>query len=484
MAFLAVSTPQDNSQKRGGRRHEKSGRPSQKQRTSISSSNGSDTASGSSDSESEEEQTTTMPRKSPTQQGNAHAVNAAAVMNNARTHDENASPEHIHMHTMNQHATADYKQEGEEWELMCRKIKEAVELNWGGCKFVRGAESEKNLVRKVLKVIDPTNFSDADDATQQQKENFEKFFEIYGQQCTKELNKLRNYVITRIKMACAAYKDDSSNKKWPDMKMIEKCAKREIDQDNPDEMDFWFWYVEKLVPACCAQNADWSEDHRHFDLLSTSAPPNAPNRKHVPKSSEAFICTACEGYMEAWKALEEVKLQHKKKKLTPRLKDEKGQVVTEKTVSTVIFLSVNALACIPLPTIMLTFPLFFHCMQQVVVGDADNANGFNDPTRVHLLGTAFKGKYAESTGGKQRCDGWKDIGVQAWKKHMKWVKDGRAKPVSQDLEEMAKEEMRKNHGITAATLEEHLNMKKRKQADDNETEADAAGLIDSDFEDY
>ena len=430
---------------------------------------------------SDAEETEAMVRRSSIEKTNQTARAASAVMNTAVHADPtHCSENDMVVHAMNQHAQQEFAQNADQMQVVSARIKEAMRQLWKTVKFVRSQGSEKLLAIKVAKLIDPDNFSDNEEATDDQKKNLDTFVNAYAEECTKNLNDLRSYVGNRIKEACTKYADDHEGK-WPTIEMIQKCVERTIDLEDDDEKEFWFWYVEKAIGTACASHRDWSEDQRHFALLSTSAPPNNPDKVDVTKSTEAFFYLCCDNGLKKWEAMREVKKKNPNKKITHLYKDENEQEATQDKVSGVtvcrFFFFAHLSHCISNLAL-----LFLYFGSQIVVGELTNNKPFHKPDRVYVMGPTYKGRYTDTRAGKNRFLGWTKNGIDVFNGTRAKVKDARAKDDCTVLEEAAKDYMREKNGITADTLEEYRKSKRAKSLNENETEAEIQECFDSDGE--
>ena len=166
-----------------------------------------------------------------------------------------------------------------------------------------------------------------------------KFINFYDEFCGACLNSRRSYVQTQIKEPAFVWMDKTKGK-LPSDELLEKVLSRSIDMQNKDEMDFFVFWWDKIVPQCSGGLA-WNEEKRYYMNLSTAAPPNAPDEPYITAGSEAFAALAIKGNREKWEAIWEMMQDkvHENRAFDTRVKDSNGKYASSDGVSTFFFAS-------------------------------------------------------------------------------------------------------------------------------------------------
>lgn len=181
---------------------------------------------------------------------------------------------------------------------------------WRIFKFVSSEPQKRALSDKIYE--ESSNFS--------KTMNQDEFYGLYGQKCLQALNGARNYRIHQIKDVVWNWMANNNHQDPPKLAFILACAKRRVtDANNPTLV----WYLGRLLTAA-AGVGDWGDSQKYFTTVSNSTFPNAPNKHHVPASTEAFCITCYSGYRDMWVNQYHHRHKHGKKTPFPNTRRQKG----------------------------------------------------------------------------------------------------------------------------------------------------------------
>jgi hypothetical protein len=197
------------------------------------------------------------------------------------------------------------------------KIAETVlNITWRTEKFVRGEAHKRRLSDKVFV---QSGLNDGSGMTEEQ------FYGLYGSTVLQTLNCKRNYRIGEMKKVMHAYMANHSGEDPPTAAEIKMCSEREIEDEM---MDTWLWYCGPLMQAA-AGHVDWGENTMYFYELSKATYPDDANKLRVPPSTEAFLLTVYQGYVEMWTKQYAFRLKHGPKRPYPKMHCKQGDTLTD-----------------------------------------------------------------------------------------------------------------------------------------------------------
>ena len=138
----------------------------------------------------------------------------------------------------------------------------------------------------------------------------------YGQAVKTAILQQNSYVQSRIKEAADDLYGDTQQ--LPPYEAILRCAKREVDLENADDLKVFTWYCETLA-AKFAGN-DWGPKQKYYSKMSKQL---LRGQYHGKKklwsvSNEAMIAVIYESCVEKWLACKEWFENHPNEKKLPR----------------------------------------------------------------------------------------------------------------------------------------------------------------------
>lgn len=208
---------------------------------------------------------------------------------------------------------------------------------WRTKKFIVSPAGLRDFAHKVCVKMGVKEFKGDDPVTVSLRQ---KWVEAYESMVLRVFNEHRNYVQGQIKRVCDEYMDMEENidHVMPSMTLLEKCIKRTIDLNIPEEKSFFWWYWTELLPKAVGNGSDWNESLFNYYPISMAAPPNKPNEKYVTPSTEAFAYLAVANNYVKWPKMRQVKLDNPsapgmKMKYIAMVKNKDGVRVREDTVS-------------------------------------------------------------------------------------------------------------------------------------------------------
>ena len=298
---------------------------------------------------------------------------------------------------------------------------------WRTVKFISSDQQVKMLTTLTLK---KTGFSNKfeEDGKKLTKEG-EEWVEEHSAFCLSQLCILRSYCQNLMKDTCIQWMKDNKVNELPSLEELMKIIRRDPDCDK--ELFVWYWDV--FIEKCTASAKVWNEKIKHFGLISTHAPPNAPGNVYITPSTEAFGVLVMENCRTRWPKLMEVKGTSSKP-----IRYYSGDVAPKSA-------------------------------------GKEYVNVKTDPE--------YMGKYTKVDAGNKKFGGWTQEGLLLYKNLVKDNKIGRAKDTTTKLEKEILDMIRKKHNVQGNTYEEyqqHLKGDKPEAVELQEVE----GLIDmDDFDD-
>ena len=178
---------------------------------------------------------------------------------------------------------------------------------WRICKFISCAEEEDTAAEYVLGYMKVPH-------VKKNEETKWSWVETYKKLIKKALFQRRNYVTAELKKAASKYFLDKG-KTMPPVSMILKCATRSIDMANKEEMDFFLWYWEQVLPRMVGK-ANWSTEVKYYTTISGAKTSEDEPKRLVTFSSEAMIVLIWENNMVRWPTLHEWSAKPENKGLT------------------------------------------------------------------------------------------------------------------------------------------------------------------------
>ena len=195
----------------------------------------------------------------------------------------------------------------------------------------------------------------------------------------------------------------------PTFEQIKACALRQpnaacFGENGWDFEELFTWYLDTLLVRACGNRYDWSLHKRCFEGPSTCAFEESATKLHITVGTEAFLVLAWDNYENVWK------------------NQAKSQVEN--------------------PGVNLPKPR--------------KKNGVYPPDMI-----PFVPKYSSPDTGSTFLGGWHQDGKKLYDSLMKEIKVARALPASRALEIEYLPKVRSKNNITANTLAEYT-QKKRK----------------------
>lgn len=314
-------------------------------------------------------------------------------------------------------------------------------------KFAHGESKERHAL-EVLKDanLGPNFMGDSPQAVA----NRETWVTAYTGMCTSKLNGLRNYAQGQVHKACVKWMD-THNGMLPTLDRLEAIISRTLDPNNQDDMALMQWWVENVLSMAAGNQYDWSDDKKYYMTVSKGAPPDAPNQKHVPPSTEAIAVAYIENCRVRWEKVWELKRANT---YPGRTKFLANTTIEYKTVTDA---NGNCTA-----TDKLAYEVRAHPEK------ADT---------VQLNSPEYQGKYTRTDLGQSSDSGWTRAGRKAFMRWMHHNKQARGTQNSQDLEEAVLKLMREGKGIVAQTAaEEKLRKRREKYKEGQESEDDESDV--------
>jgi len=314
-------------------------------------------------------------------------------------------------------------------------------------KFAHG-ESKR---RHALEVLKDANLGAKFMGDSPESEAYrDKWVTAYIGTCTSKLNGLRSYAQGQVSKACSKWMD-THNGKLPTLDRLEAIISRTLDPKNQDDLALMKWWVEDVLPMAAGNQYDWSDEKKYYMTVSNGAPPDAPNQKHVPPSTEAIAVAFIENCRVRWEKVWELKRTNsfpgRTKFLANTTLDFKE--VTDKDGNTT---KTNELA----------YDIRAHPKKH---------------DTVQLNSPAYQGKYTRTDLGQSSDSGWSKVGRKAFMRWMHHNKQARDTQNSADLEEAVLKLMREGKGIVAQTAaEEKLRKRREKYKEGHESEEDESDV--------
>jgi len=310
-------------------------------------------------------------------------------------------------------------------------------------KFAHGESKE----RHALEVLKDANLGakfmgDSPESVAQRQ----KWVTAYIGTCTSKLNGLRSYAQGQVHKACSKWMD-THNGMLPPLERLEAIISRTLDPKNDDDLALMKWWVEDVLSMAAGNQYDWSDEKKYYMTVSNGAPPDAPNQKHVPPSTEAIAVAFIKNCRVRWEKVWELKHANtfpgRTKFLANTLLEYKE--VTDKDGNTT---KTNELA----------YEIRAHPKKR---------------DTVQLNSPAYQGKYTRTDLGQSSDTGWTKAGRKAFLRWMHHNKQARLTQNSKDLEEAVLKLMRADKGIVAETAaEEKLRKRREKYKEGQESEDD------------
>jgi len=222
-------------------------------------------------------------------------------------------------------------------------------------------------------------------------------------------------VVTRLKDAIQAWYQ--KNKKVPDLELFRKAATRELDLDIEENMIFMKWYWTVLLPRASGNHSDWHRDICYYNTISKAFIPEGryKDTMHIPISTEAFLLTAMENYVESWVNFWKLKEDNPGRRIQ-KCKDSNRQGSKSKTDTDII---------------------------------------------KYVSDKKYFAKWTDFDSGASPNGGWSNEGLDQYKKNYEKLMKARQGRMVQvhEFEERVLQEVRKSANIKAKSPEEHKNQK-------------------------
>ncbi len=183
-------------------------------------------------------------------------------------------------------------------------------------KFVYDQKTADAATLKVAKHLNK-KFDDEDPSKQA------SWIATFKAKVLEVLSGQRNYTQTRLKDAAYAWVPGTPPC-LPPPDLILKCALRQVDLDDDEERDVFFWYWEKLIPAAVGCY-NWSDKVKYYKIISAAKCKKNPSEKVVTTASEAFIVLLWENCYEKWVAVRMEYHNNPEWKMPKRTKEDKNK---------------------------------------------------------------------------------------------------------------------------------------------------------------
>lgn len=322
-------------------------------------------------------------------------------------------------------------------------FREAFRLDlWKWVKFVPTNEAKKNelflqIVRSVKKIHDGV----ARDLDTDAKE--EAFINAHRGTMAAVVNRTRSYVQNNLGKKAAEYRNTNDAGDYLTVEMIYKCAKREIDLDNPAEFAAFEWYWSVLLPLMAAHKDDWDVSHYQYMTIYEGCPADKPGKHYITPSTEAFAVVNYRSCYPSWIEQSELKKEvGKNLKLQP---GSKGANVDAQ-------------------------------------GNPTTIPGYKTtPTHIIYYDAKYFPLYTTNNCGADEIGGWTNEGKTLYKVLRKEIKTIRNTEASKDLEKEFLRRYRSKLGITAPNIHAHRREKRRKSREDRPEAQEEFSDDDSDF---
>lgn len=316
------------------------------------------------------------------------------------------------------------------------------EQGWKKIKFANSAKQKIAATTIILDLMELEEFTGDDEETQELRK---AWIEENHSDVVKQLNKTRSYAQTEVIKALKQWQRGHEGQ-LPSLEDLERCLKREIDLDNPADVELFEWYSTVLLRKACANASDWTDEHYLFLCLYNGAPPNDPNNFYVPPSTEGIAVAMVENnrskLTEFWRLL--AMPEHAGiLKVVPKVK-----IVVEDDGKT---------------------PKWTY--------EIDSKK----KTQLNVNGKQFLGQYSIVDGGQMEESGWTKEGRQAFMNWTNMAKEARACVNKRKIEDDFLEKLREANDITEKSWEQQKALK-RKKAKKAKVSADDEDEVEMDYE--
>ena len=141
------------------------------------------------------------------------------------------------------------------------------------------------------------------------------------------VNERRNYCQSQMKGAALELMDEQEKKgqiaQLPPLKMLQKCALRQIDLNNLVELAIFKWYWVKLIGRVCGRT--WNESKYYFHTICNAMQDADPEHPMVAPSTEAFLLVIYENNEKKWPHQRTWKSKNGNANLPPRSRKNRNQ---------------------------------------------------------------------------------------------------------------------------------------------------------------
>mmetsp|Transcript_14660 Transcript_14660/g.26258 ORF Transcript_14660/g.26258 Transcript_14660/m.26258 type:complete len:498 (-) Transcript_14660:92-1585(-) len=296
---------------------------------------------------------------------------------------------------------------------MKEKIKKEIADNTWRCIKFFPPERQRQL--ELTAVVLKTFVEECPEWPKDNEEQQRIFIENYQQIVAHWLNERRCYVVTRLKDAIHAWYQ--KNKKVPDLELFRKAATRELDLDIEEHMDFMKWYWTVLLPRATGNHSDWHRDIRYYYTISDACIPEGEYKDtmHIPISTEAFLLTAMENYVESWENFWKLKEENPGRRIQ-KCKDSNGVGNKSKTDTDII---------------------------------------------KYVSDKKYFAKWTDFDSGASPNGGWSNEGLEQYRKNFEKLQVARKDRMEEvhEFEERVLQEVRKSANIKVTSPEEHKSQK-------------------------
>ena len=131
-------------------------------------------------------------------------------------------------------------------------------------------------------------------------EAYWSWIETYKKTIKKGLFERRNYVTSELKKV--VFEVLKLGKTPPTLATIVKCATRNIDPENKEDMENFMWYWETILPKMVGKS-NWGDKNCYYSTISKAKTNEIKPKMVITFSSEAMICAIWDNNIDKWPEL-------------------------------------------------------------------------------------------------------------------------------------------------------------------------------------
>lgn len=289
---------------------------------------------------------------------------------------------------------------------------------WKIVKFLPEDEAGQHMVYSLVVDGMMERYPDVNNRIRNKNDHL-AFIHNHGPTMANSLNGIRNQCIGKLGKACTdyMYKHEGT---LPTMDLLRKCALRDIDLDDNEEVATYEWYWTVALPTMCGTAKHWNREEHFFHTISQAKLSDSKGSQEiVPASTEAFLVTCMDNYRESWIEQNELKKKHPDRKICHGKKKAPGtanKLVDKEDTGTKM--------------VMVYDPKYF-------------------------------GKYTDNTGGSNILGGWSDEGKAYYVDLEVQVEESRNDKKCLAMEKQFLEHLRATKKIRGYTWKQHEAIKRK-----------------------